>query len=94
MSARGVLKMGVRWHIGDGKSVCIKDPWLPLSSSCGAFSAQNVLSENGRVSLLINEDNHSWNPDIILCVILGVGRCCYPLHSTSSKTKTGLSILE
>jgi hypothetical protein len=30
--ARNVLRMGLRWHIGDGRQVrIIDDPWLPVS---------------------------------------------------------------
>ena len=65
-STRPVLKLGLRWHIGDVKSVRItKDPWLPLSSSFRSLSALNNLNSNERVSVLINEATHSWNIEAI-----------------------------
>ena len=64
--ARPVLKLGLQWHIGDGKSVRItEDPWLPRSSSFRSLSAQNNLDSNERVSVLINEATHSWNTEAI-----------------------------
>jgi hypothetical protein len=65
-SARPVLKLGLQWHIGDGKSVRItEDPWLPLSSSFRSLSSQNNLDSNERVSVLINEATHSGNTKAI-----------------------------
>jgi hypothetical protein len=59
-SARSVLKLRLRWHIGDGKSVRIKeDPWRPLSNSFRLHSDHNVLEPNERVDILINEDTLS-----------------------------------
>uniref|UniRef100_A0A2N9HX16 Reverse transcriptase domain-containing protein n=1 Tax=Fagus sylvatica TaxID=28930 RepID=A0A2N9HX16_FAGSY len=55
-SARAVLNLGLRWHIGDGKSVRItKDPWLPLSSPSYSLSAQNVVDSND-VNLVKNNE--------------------------------------
>jgi hypothetical protein len=64
--ARATLKLGLCWHIGDGKSVRItEDLWLPLSTSFRSFSARDVLDKNERVSLLINEESQSWNSEVI-----------------------------
>ena len=68
-SARDVLKLGLRWHIGDGCSVRItEDPWLPLSSSFKSFSAQQVLDPKETVSTLINDDSQKWNIDLIYSI--------------------------
>lgn len=38
--AREVLHLGLRWHIGDGKSVHIwRDPWLPTK---GSFMVRSI----------------------------------------------------
>ena len=64
--ARKVLKLGLRWHIGDGCSVRItEDPWLPLSSSFNSISARHVLDPKETVSILINDDAQTWNRDVI-----------------------------
>ena len=64
--ARKVLRLGLRWNIGDGCSVKIsEDPWLPLSSSFKSISAQHVLDPKETVSILINEDSQTWNVDVI-----------------------------
>lgn len=42
----------------------IDDPWLPVSHSFRCFSAQDVLDDDERVSLLINDATRSWDKDI------------------------------
>lgn len=65
-SARNVLKMGLRWHIGNGRQVrIIDDPWLPVSHPFRCFLAQDVLDNDERVSLLINDATRSWDKDMV-----------------------------
>jgi hypothetical protein len=65
-SARLVLRTGLRWHIGDGRSVRIlKDPWLPLSSSFGSHLAAGLLDPNEKVSMLISDEGQCWNRELI-----------------------------
>jgi hypothetical protein len=64
--ARETLKLGLCWHIGDGQSVCIhSDPWVPSSGSFQVFSARDCLDPNERVSILISEESHEWNREVI-----------------------------
>lgn len=66
VSARQVLRMGLRWHIGDGRCVRIsEDPWLPISSPFLPLSAREVLDKDERVAVLINEGTNSWNVDVV-----------------------------
>uniref|UniRef100_A0A2N9GLP4 Reverse transcriptase domain-containing protein n=1 Tax=Fagus sylvatica TaxID=28930 RepID=A0A2N9GLP4_FAGSY len=64
--ARSVLRLGLRWHIGDGKQVQINsDPWLPLTGHFCPFSSQDVLDKDEKVSVLIDVTNHSWNINMV-----------------------------
>ena len=53
-SARGVLKLGLSWHIGNGESVRItEDTWLPMRLPESPNSIRDILDKNERVSTLI-----------------------------------------
>uniref|UniRef100_A0A2N9F0P5 Reverse transcriptase domain-containing protein n=1 Tax=Fagus sylvatica TaxID=28930 RepID=A0A2N9F0P5_FAGSY len=61
-----VLQLGVRWHIGDGKSVEIwRDPWLPTKGSFMVHSDPQGSHLVERVSDLILEDSQRWNVELI-----------------------------
>jgi hypothetical protein len=52
--AREVLQLGMRWHIGDGRSVKIwHDPWLPLKGSFMVHSVPHGLDPGETVSALL-----------------------------------------
>ena len=60
--AREVLKLGMRWHIGDGRSVKIwHDPWLPLKGSFMVHSVPHGLDPGETVSALLQENTQRWN---------------------------------
>ena len=64
--ARSVLRLGLRWHIGDGKQVRINsNSWLPLTGHFCPFSSQDVLDKDEKVSVLIDVTNHSWNINMV-----------------------------
>uniref|UniRef100_A0A2N9EDK8 Reverse transcriptase zinc-binding domain-containing protein n=1 Tax=Fagus sylvatica TaxID=28930 RepID=A0A2N9EDK8_FAGSY len=63
-SARSVLSLGMRWHIGNGNSVRItEDKWLPFSLAKTPFSVCHILDKKERVSMLIKEDSNTWDVD-------------------------------
>jgi hypothetical protein len=54
--------LGMRWHIGNGRSVRIwHDPWLPLKESSMVRSVPQILDPEDTVSTLIFDDNNMWN---------------------------------
>ncbi|XP_059658396.1 uncharacterized protein LOC132304678 [Cornus florida] len=65
LSARAVIKKGMKWQIGDGASVqCWKDNWLPNIKNSSVTSS----STGAIVSLLvdlIHHDVHRWNSDLV-----------------------------
>jgi hypothetical protein len=66
ISARDVLTMGLRWHIGNGSTVRIKeDPWLPFSTISQPSLALQELCPNERVSTLINAEGREWKVESV-----------------------------
>jgi hypothetical protein len=64
--AREVLHLGLRWHIGDGKSVDIwRDPWLPTKGSFMVRSDPQGSHPVESVSDLILADSQRWNVELI-----------------------------
>ncbi len=60
--AHEMLQLGMRWHIGNGRSVRIwHDPWLPLKESSMVQSVPQILDPEDTVSTLIFDDNNMWN---------------------------------
>lgn len=58
---REVLKLGIRWRIGNGESVQImKDPWLPTPTSFKIISPRNDQLEHTQVVEII-KDNREWD---------------------------------
>jgi hypothetical protein len=59
--AREVLRLGLCWHVGDGRQICIwRDPWLPLAGSRMVHSKSQVLPSTATVSELIDVDTRQW----------------------------------
>ena len=52
--AREVISMGVKWRVGDGKSIRIfKDSWLPETNGGKIISSPMALGSEARVDNLI-----------------------------------------
>ena len=61
LKARGVVRMGSTWRIGDGKKVMIRgDSWLPPPSSGQVISPLNRFPTNAHVCALMDEEGHHW----------------------------------
>ncbi|KAK7818417.1 putative ribonuclease h protein [Quercus suber] len=64
LSARSVVRKGVVWRIGDGKTVCIKeDKWLPDQVYKSVTSPLPSIPPDAKVSLLIDEVNGCWKDE-------------------------------
>jgi hypothetical protein len=60
----GVLKEGIIWRVGDGKSIRIwDDPWLPTRFICRPATYDED-SPVTFVSELINEDTCTWKTEL------------------------------
>lgn len=59
--AKDVLGRGVRWWIGNGRSVGIwKDKWLPTPTTFRVVSLRNMFAEDTWVSELIDAETKEW----------------------------------
>lgn len=57
MAARGVIKNGARWRVGDGEKINIwSDRWLPTPSYFKLQSPVKILAEDALVKNLFSED--------------------------------------
>ncbi|CAN6554841.1 unnamed protein product [Malus baccata var. baccata] len=62
--ARKVLNLGLRWRVGNGKSINIReDPWFPKPSTFKVHPTTNLIET--MVSDLIDSDTKSWRTDSI-----------------------------
>ena len=62
LKARKVILRGMRWRIGDGKSINIyNDNWLPGKGSARVVSPHVSTLEGAHVAALINPDTRTWN---------------------------------
>ncbi|CAN6553836.1 unnamed protein product [Malus baccata var. baccata] len=62
--ARKVLNLGLRWRVGNGKSINIrKDPWFPKPSTFKVIPKPNL--EETMVCDLIDPVTNSWRSDLI-----------------------------
>ena len=69
-----MLKLGIRWHIGDGRQVrIVEDPWLPVSQPFRCFLTHDVVDKDERVSLLIVE----LFVEYFLCIFFSLGGILY-----------------
>ena len=91
LKACKVVRLGLRWRIGDGKSVMIRgDKWLSNLHSSRVVSPQQNLPNNTQVCALIDEETGKWIEDQVVdefspheaFAILGI-----PLSSTQVKDK-------
>ncbi|KAL0405586.1 UNVERIFIED_CONTAM: putative mitochondrial protein [Sesamum latifolium] len=65
-TTKSLLRAGCRWHIGDGEQVRIWwDPWIPRPYLFRPINRPNGFLPSTTVSVLINQNDHSWNEDLI-----------------------------
>jgi hypothetical protein len=66
-----VVQRGVRWRVGNGKSIHIwEDQWLPTPSTHKVISTPTEINDIPMVSSLIDEQTKSWRMDIVQQVFL------------------------
>ena len=66
MSAQLVVKKGIRWRVGNGKSIQIwSDDWLPSCSYPRILSPAQAQWVSAKVSDLIVEDRGEWNLSVV-----------------------------
>ena len=66
LKSRKVILMGMRWRIGDGKSIDIyRDNWLLGKGSARIVSPQVAALEGAQVATLINPNTQSWNINML-----------------------------
>ena len=71
MAAQSIVCNGVRWQVGNGRSIQIwQDRWLPTPSTYKVISPPSLLGAEAWVSELINPEMCSWNSELIRDVFL------------------------
>ena len=66
MKARKVISKGMRWRIGDGKSINLYcDNWLPGGGSSKIISPRVPELEGEKVSTLISQDTGTWDQTLL-----------------------------
>jgi hypothetical protein len=64
--ALDLLKQGLVWRVGDGKSIQIwGDRWLPSPSTFLVQSPPRLLALDSKVSCLIDQDTKNWDLRIL-----------------------------
>ncbi|KAL3820633.1 hypothetical protein ACJIZ3_006538 [Penstemon smallii] len=65
-SSLDTLAAGLRWRIGNGRTVKIwGDNWLPRSGAFRVSSPWNTLPRDATVSFLIDDDLNTWNRELV-----------------------------
>ena len=71
MSAQNLVRDGVRWRVGNGRSIRIwGDKWLPLSTTYKVASPRQFLHHDIRVSKLIDQNSASWKVQVLDALFL------------------------
>ena len=66
LKSRKVILMGMRWRMGDGKSIDIyRDNWLPGKGFARIVSPQVAALEGAQVAAFINPNTRSWNINLL-----------------------------
>lgn len=88
-SARSVLEQGVRWRVGDGKSISLwDDAWIDGKGTGKLISPRRILNHDAKVEAILDLENGSWKMDLIKETLLpiDVDRICkIPLSRTGAK---------
>ncbi|KAK4394097.1 hypothetical protein Sango_1880500 [Sesamum angolense] len=89
LEARPILEDGIRWRIGDGRSVQVwDDKWIPRPTTFQPITPKNRLCPGLRVADLIDEatrswkteqiDNLFWHDDAAVITTIPIGRFSSP----------------
>ena len=66
LKARKVVSLGMRWRLGDGRSIKIyDDSWLPGKESAKVLSPRISALEGATVDCLIRPDTRTWDHGLI-----------------------------
>jgi ribonuclease HI len=66
LGARELLKEGLQWRVGDGKSINIwGDKWIPRPTTYAIQSLSSLLQRDAKVAELIDPQTKSWNVALI-----------------------------
>lgn len=68
-----MLELGVRWRIGDGKSVRLwKDAWVGSNGSGKIISPVRILDENATVDAILDNVDHCWKVDLLTDILFPI----------------------
>lgn len=71
--SRPILDLGVRWRIGDGKSIKMwHDAWVSNTGTGKLITPVRIMDQNTSVDALIDNVNHSWRLDTSSEVLLPI----------------------
>ena len=71
MAAIPVIREGVRWCVGDGKSIKIwNDAWIPSTVTGRIISPKPAMCFGKNVANLIAHDKAEWNGDLVRSIFL------------------------
>lgn len=66
LKARKIISVGMRWRIGDRKSIKIcDDRWIPSTETTKILSPRVLALEDATVDCLMNFDSGLWNSSVI-----------------------------
>lgn len=71
MVAQDIVRRGLRWQVGSGKSIHIwQDSWIPFLSRYKVISPPSLLQSNARVVELIDPKIREWKMELIQRIFL------------------------
>ena len=71
MAAQDIVRRGLRWQVGNGKSIHIwQDRWLPTPSQYKVISPPSLLHPAARVEELIDPVSREWKMELIHRIFL------------------------
>lgn len=63
-----MLAKGLRWRVGNGRDIRIRNKWLPTPSTYKVVSPVRIFDSSARV--LMTEDEFGWNVDLVERIFL------------------------
>lgn len=71
MAAQDIVRRGLRWQVGNGKSIHIwQDSWIPFPSQYKVISLPFLLQSDARVEVLIDPETREWRMELIHRIFL------------------------
>ena len=66
LAAQPIINRGMRWQVGDGKSIRIwKDKWIPTPSTFRVISPRTLQPLDQTADILIDADRGIWRADLV-----------------------------